>query len=49
MKLKLPKPTVDIDEIRRLYHKDAAQDRGKAAAKALPKTAKKTAKKAGRK
>jgi hypothetical protein len=24
MNLKLPKPTVDLKEIRRLYHKDAA-------------------------
>jgi len=24
MNLKLPKPTVDLNEIRRLYHKDAA-------------------------
>jgi polyphosphate kinase 2 (PPK2 family) len=39
MKLKLPKPTVDMDEIRRLYHKDAAaQDGGKAAAKSTAKT-----------
>jgi PPK2 family polyphosphate:nucleotide phosphotransferase len=50
MKLKLPKLTVDIDEIRRLYHKDAAvQDVGKAAAKASLKAAAKTAKKARRK
>ena len=34
MSLKLPRPTVDLKEIRRLYHKDAAaQGRGKAAAK----------------
>jgi PPK2 family polyphosphate:nucleotide phosphotransferase len=34
MNLKLPKPTVDLKEIRRLYHKDAvAQDHGKAVAK----------------
>ena len=34
MKLKLPRPTVDLKEIGRLYHKDAAeQGRGKAAAK----------------
>jgi PPK2 family polyphosphate:nucleotide phosphotransferase len=34
MKLKLPEPTVDLKEIRRLYHKDeAAQQRGKPAAK----------------
>jgi PPK2 family polyphosphate:nucleotide phosphotransferase len=32
MKLKLPEPTVDLKEIRRLYHKDAAaQEHGKAA------------------
>jgi PPK2 family polyphosphate:nucleotide phosphotransferase len=35
MKLKLPKPTVDLKEIERLYHKDAAAEKhGKAAAKA---------------
>jgi PPK2 family polyphosphate:nucleotide phosphotransferase len=35
MKLKLPKPTVDLKEIERLYHKDeAAEKHGKAAAKA---------------
>jgi polyphosphate kinase 2 (PPK2 family) len=34
MNLKLPKPTVDLKEIRRLYHKDAAtQGHGKTAAK----------------
>ncbi len=33
MDLKVPKPTVDLDEIRRLYHKDAKQSRGKADAK----------------
>jgi hypothetical protein len=34
MNLKLPKPTVDLEEIRRLYHKDtAAQGHGKTAAK----------------
>jgi len=34
MKLKLPEPTVDLKEIRRLYHKDeAAQEHGKTAAK----------------
>jgi polyphosphate kinase 2 (PPK2 family) len=34
MNLKLPRPTVDLKEIRRLYHKDAAtQGRGKVAAK----------------
>jgi len=34
MNLKLPKPTVDLKEIRRLYHKDAvAQDHGKAVVK----------------
>jgi PPK2 family polyphosphate:nucleotide phosphotransferase len=34
MILKLPRPTVDLKEIRRLYHKDAAtQGRGKVAAK----------------
>jgi hypothetical protein len=36
--LKLPKPTVDLKEIRRLYHKDAAaQGHGKAAAKGSAK------------
>jgi PPK2 family polyphosphate:nucleotide phosphotransferase len=35
MKLKLPEPTVDLKEIRRLYHKDeAAQKHAKATAKA---------------
>jgi len=35
MKLKLPKPTVDLKEIERLYHKDeAAEKHGKSAAKA---------------
>jgi polyphosphate kinase 2 (PPK2 family) len=34
MNRKLPKPTVDLEEIRRLYHKDtAAQGHGKTAAK----------------
>jgi len=34
MKLRLPEPTVDLKEIRRLYHKDkAAQEHGKTAAK----------------
>ena len=34
MNLKLPKPTVDLEEIRRLYHKDAAaHGHGKPAAK----------------
>jgi len=34
MKLKLPQPTVDLREIRRLYHEDeAAQEHGKTAAK----------------
>ena len=38
MKLKLPKPTVDLKEIRRLYHKDATgEGRGKAAAKGSEK------------
>jgi hypothetical protein len=29
MKLNLPKPTVDLKEIRRLYHKDAAHENSK--------------------
>ena len=34
MKLRLPEPTVDLKEIRRLYHKDeAAKEHGKTAAK----------------
>ncbi len=34
MHLKLPKPTVDIDKIRRLYH---AENKGKARGKAQAK------------
>jgi len=48
MKLKLPKPTVDLNEIRRLYHRDAARD-GEPSEPVDKKDKKKNKKKRGKK